>query len=75
METRGVPGLLTDLHKGTNAGGPWGFVIDGVSILLLFISATGLLLWISLKKRLAIGFVSLLTGTAAVVAVYYLYVP
>jgi hypothetical protein len=74
-ESRGVPGLLTDLHKGTNAGGPWGFVIDGVSILLLFISATGLLLWISLKKRLAIGFVSLLTGTAAVVAVYYLYVP
>jgi hypothetical protein len=74
-ESTGLAGRLTDLHKNKNAGGPWGFVVDGVSVLLLFISLTGLLLWVSLKKRLAVGIVSLFAGCAALLVVYYLYVP
>src|SRR5207247_7147213 len=51
FETRGVAGLMTDLHKGKSAGPAWGLVIDGVCALLLAVSATGLVLWYSLKAR------------------------
>ena len=66
---------LTDLHKGSNAGGPWGLIIDGVSILLLFISLMGLILWLSLKKRLLVGLVAAFAGMAAFAAVYFAFVP
>lgn len=41
---------MTDLHKGKSAVWVWGLLIDGISILLLIISATGLILWSSLKQ-------------------------
>ena len=74
-DLRGLAARLTDLHKGANAGGPWGLVIDGVSILLLFVSLTGLILWLSLKKRILIGVVALSVGAAALLAVYFVFVP
>ena len=64
-ETFGLTGQLTDLHKGKNAGGVWSLLIDSVSISLLFISLTGLILWLSLKKRILIGIAALSLGTAA----------
>jgi uncharacterized protein len=74
-DSRGLAGRLTDLHKGANAGGPWGLIIDGVSILLLFISLTGLVLWLSLKKRILIGVVAVFLGTATLLAIYFVFVP
>jgi hypothetical protein len=76
-ESWGVLGRLTDLHRGNrgNAGPVWSFVIDTVSGLLLFVSLTGLLLWISLKRRLVLGILALLTSTVALLALYFVFVP
>jgi hypothetical protein len=71
----GLAGLLTDLHKGKSAGAAWGLVIDAVCVLLLVVSATGLVLWGSLKSRGKGGLAVTLLGAAAALAVYYLSVP
>jgi hypothetical protein len=74
-ESRGLVGLLTDLHRGKSTGRAWGLVIDGVCVLLLVISATGLVLWSSLRSRGKFGALVFLVGAAASVAVYVLWVP
>jgi len=74
-ESFGLGGKLTDLHKGKATGDTWGVVIDCVSGLLLFVSLTGLLLWISLKKRLAIGAIAAVVSTIALLLVYFLFIP
>ncbi len=65
-ESRGLGGLLGDLHKGSEAGAAWHRVIDGVAILLAAGSVTGLLLWTSLRSRRRWGILAL--GAGAVVA-------
>jgi hypothetical protein len=66
---------MTDVHKGKAAGPVWAVLIDAVCVLLLVVSATGLILWSSLKGRgrYEAGFV--LLGAAAAAAVYLLFVP
>lgn len=76
--------VMTDLHRGNRGnltnevkrtGRVWSFVIDGTCILLLIISATGLVMWWSLKSRGKWGAVLFLLGTGLSVAVYYWFVP
>jgi hypothetical protein len=74
-EARGVASVLTDLHKGANAGAGWKWVIDGTSVLLVFGSLTGLILWISLPRRRAVGIVALAVGLLSSLAIYGLLVP
>ncbi len=75
FETSGWAGIMTDLHKGKSAGRAWGLVIDAVCVLLLVISATGLVLWSSLKTRGKWGAGAFLFGVGAVLAVFYWMVP
>lgn len=74
-EARGTAALLTDLHKGASAGAAWKWVIDGTAILLVLGSLTGLMLWISLPKRRALGIVVLTLGLLSSLATYWLLVP
>jgi hypothetical protein len=74
-ERRGTAALLTDLHKGASAGGGWKWVIDGTAVLLVLGSLTGLILWISLPRRRALGIVALTVGVAASLATYFFLVP
>ncbi len=74
-ESFGFLGRLTDLHRGQHVGLPWSMVIDAVSILLLFISVTGLILWISLRRRLLVGVIAGLFGFAGLLVVYFACVP
>jgi hypothetical protein len=74
-EERGTAALLTDLHKGANAGKAWKWVIDGTAVLLVLGSLTGLILWISLPRRRAIGIVALLAGLLGSLATYRMLVP
>ena len=46
----GVVSLLLDLHRGKDSGLAWSLVIDGVSVLFLIVSITGLILWSSLAR-------------------------
>ena len=71
----GTSGIITDLHKGKSAGAAWGIVIDGVCILLLFISMSGLVLWSALKSRGKWGVLALTLGLTIGFAVYIAFVP
>ncbi|HLY73280.1 MAG TPA: PepSY-associated TM helix domain-containing protein [Planctomycetota bacterium] len=74
-EERGIAALLTDLHKGAYAGGGWKWVIDGTAVLLVLGSLTGLILWISLPRRRALGILALSVGLLSSAATYWLLVP
>ena len=76
--------VMTDLHRGNRGnmsnevkrtGRVWSFVIDGTCVLLLIISATGLVMWWSLKSRGKWGAILFVVGTAVTGAVYYWFVP
>ena len=51
VESGGAAQLLTDLHRGEHSGAGGGLLIDATSVLLLLISLTGLVLWVTLPKR------------------------
>ena len=74
-EERGTAALLTDLHKGASAGNGWKWVIDGTAVLLVLGSLTGLILWISLPRRRALGIAALCVGLLGSAATYCLLVP
>jgi len=74
-EEHGTAALLTDLHKGANTGKGWKLVIDGTSILLVLGSLTGLILWISLPRRRALGIAALSVGLLSSLATYWMLVP
>jgi hypothetical protein len=74
-QTSGFAGVFLDLHRGKDSGLPWSFVIDGVSILFLVISVTGLILWSSLRGRAQHGFAVLMLGLALGIVVYFVWVP
>lgn len=81
---QGWAAVATDLHRGNRGNGTgepkftgraWSLVIDATCVLLLVISATGLVLWWSLKARGKWGALALLLGGSAAAAVYYWLVP
>ena len=71
----GLLGQLSDLHRGKGSGPAWSLVIDSVCVLLLLISTTGLVLWLSLQTRRRLGLAGLLLGATVFLAVYFLFVP
>lgn len=74
-DTRGFFGVIADLHRGKSTGTAWSLVIDGVCILVLVVSATGLYLWSSLKGRGHYGWVVLVLGLLFGLLVYFAFVP
>ena len=74
-QTRGVVGILLDLHRGKDTGFFWSLIIDGVAILFVVVSITGLILWSSLKSRAQNGGRLLLVGLAVGLGVYFAFVP
>lgn len=71
----GLLGILTDLHKGKQTGRGWSLVIDGVCVLLVVVSFTGLVLWSALKNRGHFGALAIALGVTLVSLVYWLTVP
>jgi hypothetical protein len=74
-ETAGLVGLLVDLHRGRETGAVWSLVIDGLSVLLLIVSVTGLVMWQSLRGRARYGLVFMVLGLVVTAGVYYVFVP
>lgn len=67
--------VLTNLHKGKNAGAAWRLLIDAFAVTVLCLSVLGYLLFFSLRFRLRTGLI--LTGLtlAGGVGVFLLTVP
>jgi hypothetical protein len=73
VRTRGVWAVFCDLHRGKSTGAAWSFVIDATCVVLLILSATGLIMWSSLKSRGRFGLVVVAVGAALSVAVVLLF--
>ncbi len=73
--SKGLVGVMLDLHRGKESGMAWSVVIDAIAILMVIVSITGFILWTSLKSRAHYGLWILLAGTAVGFAVYFAYVP
>jgi hypothetical protein len=74
-QSRGVAGIVLDLHRGKDTGWFWSLVIDAVAILFVIVAITGLVLWSSLKSRARSAGLWLVVGTVLGVAVYWFSVP
>ena len=75
-ETRlGTVAVLNDLHKGRDSGTAWRWLIDIAAVLLIFVSATGLVLLYFIHKHRVAGVALLLVGGGASWLLYAVLVP
>jgi hypothetical protein len=74
-ETRGILGILGDLHKGFDTGNAWYWTIDVAAILLVVSSLTGMMTLVALRARRRTGFAVAALGVITVVAIYVISVP
>lgn len=75
LETHGFSGRIAELHRGTDAGIGWRWVIDGTAVVLLLTSLTGLMLWCLVPKWRPLGLAALAVCTIVCGAVYLALVP
>jgi hypothetical protein len=75
IETHGFNGRLAELHRGTDAGAGWRWVIDGTAVVLLITSVTGLMLWCLVPKWRPLGLTALAVCVLICGAVYLVLVP
>jgi hypothetical protein len=75
LESYGFNGRLVDLHRGTDAGPGWRFIIDATAVLLLITCATGLLLWCLVPKWRPLGLTALAICVIGCAVVYFALVP
>jgi hypothetical protein len=75
LESYGLNGRLADLHRGTDAGPAWRFIIDSTAIVLLITCFTGLLLWCLVPKWRPLGLAALAVCVVGCLVVYYMVVP
>ena len=59
----GLTAIINDLHKGRDTGSVWSIVIDVSAVLLVFISISGVLLLIWLKRLWRSGLLTIIGGT------------
>jgi hypothetical protein len=75
LESYGFSGRFVDLHRGTDAGAGWRFILDATAVLLLVTCATGLLLWCLVPKWRPLGLAALALCVIACAVVYFAFVP
>jgi hypothetical protein len=74
-ETRGGIGVINDLHKGTETGAVWRWIVDLTAVLIAFSAITGIVTLLSLPKRRTAGMIAALAGSIAVILIYWWSVP
>jgi hypothetical protein len=75
LETHGFSGRLVELHRGTDAGAAWRFILDAMSVVMLAIALTGVILWCLVPKWRPFGIASLGLCAVLCAAVYFALVP
>ena len=75
FESRGLVGIIADLHKGAETGWVWRGVMDVASVWLVLSTITGFLMLFSLPKRRRLGLIFASLATVAVAVTYVFYVP
>jgi len=67
--------LINNLHRGRYSGAAWKWVIDGTALLIALACATGIVLWVVLPKRRALGIAAVVIGAIGTAAIYLALVP
>lgn len=75
QESDGAVALINDLHKGRHSGLVWSLLIDGVAILCVFLSLTGLLLLVLHARKRPSTWPWVGAGTLLPLLVYWVFVP
>lgn len=70
----GAVGILNDLHKGRDSGKTWSWVIDISAILMTFVSLTGFILILYIKRKRISGLTWAVIGLLLSILVYVLWV-
>jgi hypothetical protein len=68
-------GRIAELHRGTDAGPVWSWVIDITAVLLIITSLTGLTLWMLVRKWRNLGLAALAASLIICGVIYFLFVP
>ncbi len=69
--SNGFIATLTNMHKGTGMSVPWILLVDTLAGSLIFLSISGVILWVQTNRRRTVGF-SLLGLSVLVYAVIVL---
>jgi uncharacterized protein len=72
VDRQGLVGIMNDLHKGRDTRTSWLWLIDVSAVLLIAISATGLVLQFFIRKRRRSAFISAGVGTIVGVGLIWL---
>ena len=74
-ETRmGLAAVLNDLHKGRDSGKVWGWLIDAAAVFMTFVSVSGIVLILFLRKRRFSGLMAAAAGLVLCSIVYVMWV-
>lgn len=65
--------FVNDLHRAKDSSGPWHLVLDVTALLIAFIAATGIVLWLSLKGRGKFGVWVAVAGVLGFVALVWVF--
>lgn len=53
--SNGILATLTNLHKGTGMSVPWILLIDSIAGSMIFLSISGVILWVQMNRRRVLG--------------------
>jgi uncharacterized protein len=71
----GLAAILNDLHKGRDSGKAWNWLIDASAVFMTFVSVTGIVLLLYLRKRRFSGVIALAAGAVLCTIIYVVWVP
>jgi hypothetical protein len=75
-ETRmGLAAVLNDLHKGRDTGKAWSWLIDASAVFMTFVSVSGIVLILFLRKRRFSGLIACAVGAVLCYIIYMLWTP
>ena len=72
---RGWISWLNDLHKGRDTGLLWSIVIDATAILMVFVSITGIVLIVYIRRKRWSGLLTAMAGTIVFAVIVVLVLP
>ncbi len=53
--SNGFIATLTNMHKGVGMSTPWILLIDSLAVSMIFLSISGVILWVQMNRRRAVG--------------------
>lgn len=71
----GLVAVINDLHKGRDSGPGWSLVIDIAAVLTVFVSVTGIILILYIRRKRLTGLITAAVGTIVLIAAYLWLVP